>query len=90
MSMSANTRRVGRLVGIALLTLDEAAQELRCSRRTIERRIAGGKLHAFKDAGTVRIDADELRRYVAAHTGRSRSGVVRPMGRILAPGERLW
>jgi excisionase family DNA binding protein len=90
MSTFPAARRADRLVGIALLTLDEAAQELRCSRRTIERRIAAGRLHAFKDAGTVRIGADELRRYVAAHTGRSRPAAVRPMGRILAPGERLW
>jgi excisionase family DNA binding protein len=90
MSKSADMRRGGRLVGIALLTLDEAAQELRCSRRTIERRIAAGKLRVFRDAGTVRIGADELRRYVAAHTERSHSALVHPMGRALAPGERLW
>ena len=51
----------------ALLTLDEAARLLRCSRRTLERRIAAGLLPVFRDGRRVAVPVEEVRRYVAAH-----------------------
>ena len=75
----------------ALLTLDEAAAELRISRRTLERRIDAGRLAAFRDGRTVRVTRAELRRYIVSATTRASSSVSNaPSGRTLAPGERLW
>lgn len=47
-----------------LLKIVEAAQELRVSRRTIERRIADGSLAATKVRGVVRIPRSELERFI--------------------------
>jgi excisionase family DNA binding protein len=74
-----------------LLTLDEAAAELRISRRTLERRIDAGRLATVRDGRTVRIARAELRRYIASATTRVGSSVSdAASGRSLAPGERLW
>jgi excisionase family DNA binding protein len=42
--------------------VDEAAEELGVSRRTVERAIATGEIHAYKVRDTRRIDADEVDR----------------------------
>lgn len=78
-------------MSLALLTLDEAAAELRISRRTLERRIEAGRLATVRDGRTVRVARAELRRYIAHATTRGgSSGSNAPSGRTLAPGERLW
>ncbi len=74
-----------------LLTLDEAAGELRVSRRTLERRIKAGHMATVRHGRTVRVARAELWRYIASAT--VRAGVpasAAPSGRTLAPGERLW
>lgn len=42
--------------------IDEAAEELAVSRRTVERAIKSGEIHAFKFRDARRIDAEELER----------------------------
>lgn len=76
-----------------LLTLPEAAEELRCSRRTLERRIAAGELAVFRDGRRVAVPADVLRRYLAERTvmtSSSSGGAKRMAGRPLPQGRRLW
>lgn len=48
-----------------LLTLDEAAHELRCARRSIERQIAGHRLHVVHVGRSVRVERRELERFIA-------------------------
>ena len=48
-----------------LLTLDEAAQQLRCARRSVERHVANHRLHAVQLGRSVRIERQELERFVA-------------------------
>ena len=74
-----------------LLTLDDAARALGVSRRTLERRIAAGRIAAFRDGGVVRVGSAELQRYVASSTNRvSTNGDLVIGGRRLPPGEKLW
>jgi excisionase family DNA binding protein len=75
-----------------LVGLDEAAEMLGMSRRTLERRIAAGEIAVFRDRRIVAIPSAEITRYVAERV--ARRGSVRE-GRSaalpsLAPGERLW
>lgn len=42
--------------------VDEAAEELGVSRRTVERAIQSGEIHAYKVRDTRRIDAEEIDR----------------------------
>lgn len=48
-----------------LLTLDEAARQLRCARRSIERHIAQRLLHVVHLGRSVRVERSELERFVA-------------------------
>ena len=48
-----------------LLTLDEAARELRCARRSIERQIAGHCLNVVHVGRSVRVERTELERFIA-------------------------
>ncbi|HYO17938.1 MAG TPA: helix-turn-helix domain-containing protein [Dermatophilaceae bacterium] len=49
-----------------LFTLTEVAAHLRCTRRTVERQIAGGQLRVVKIGRAVRVERTELDRYLAA------------------------
>lgn len=80
------------MIGGRLLTLREAADELRCSVVTVKRRIHDGALPAYVDGGLVRVLEDDLRRYVAERVCR-RSRANAPAvaaGRTLPRGARLW
>ena len=48
-----------------LLTLDEAAEQLRCARRSIERHIANHRLRVVHLGRSVRVERRELERFVA-------------------------
>jgi excisionase family DNA binding protein len=48
-----------------LLTLDEAARELRCARRSIERQVAGHCLAVVHVGRSVRVERSELERFIA-------------------------
>lgn len=75
----------------ALLTLDQAAGYLGCSRATVKRRIRSGVLPAMRDGRLVRVRESDLARYIAEHTTRRAStGAVLIAGVTLKPGERLW
>ena len=47
-----------------LLTLDEAARELRCARRSIERQIARRRLAVVHVGRSVRVERRELERFI--------------------------
>jgi excisionase family DNA binding protein len=49
-----------------LLTLDEVAERLRVSRRTVERLIAAGRLRPTRVGARTLVTARELEAYVAA------------------------
>jgi excisionase family DNA binding protein len=49
-----------------LLTLDEAARQLRCARRSIERYVAAQHLAVVRLGRAVRVERGELHRFVAA------------------------
>ncbi len=51
-----------------LLKLEEAARVLRCSVRTLRRRIAAGALPVFRDGRVVRVPERALTAYVTART----------------------
>ena len=81
--------------GLGLLTYDEAAAELKCSRSTLKRRIAAGELPVFEDGGLRLIREADLRRYVLERTTCRVAGAARRVasaGRstAISPGERLW
>jgi excisionase family DNA binding protein len=48
-----------------LLTLDEAARELRCARRSVERQIARHRLAVVHVGRSVRVERRELERFIA-------------------------
>jgi excisionase family DNA binding protein len=49
-----------------LLTLDEAARQLRCARRSLERYVAGHHLRVVRLGRAVRVERRELERFIAA------------------------
>lgn len=51
--------------GTLLLTLDEAARQLRCARRSVERHVAQRLLHVVHLGRSVRVERTELERFVA-------------------------
>src|SRR5688572_4567534 len=53
-----------------LLTIAEAAEILRCSKRTVRRRIETKNLPAITDGGIVRIDPMDLQDYIRYHRSR--------------------
>jgi excisionase family DNA binding protein len=75
-----------------LLTLDEVARELRCSVRTVKRRVHGGELAAVVDGRLVRVRESDLRRYVLERLGTrtARVAVAVPAGREVPRGAKLW
>jgi len=48
-----------------LLTLDEAARQLRCARRSVERHIASHQLRVVHLGRSVRVERRELERFIA-------------------------
>lgn len=48
-----------------LLKLEEAAQELRCTRRSVERQIAARRLPVVHIGRSVRLERAELEAYIA-------------------------
>lgn len=52
-----------------LLTLDEAARELRCARRSIERQVANHRLAVVHLGRSVRVERRELERFIAQMRG---------------------
>jgi excisionase family DNA binding protein len=61
-------------VNTELLTIDEAADVLRCSRRTIERRIAFGNLAAIRNGRRILISVTAIRAFVASNAYRFNAG----------------
>jgi excisionase family DNA binding protein len=50
-----------------LLNLDEVAEQLRCTRRSVERQIASQTLHVIRIGRSVRVERRELETFIAAH-----------------------
>jgi excisionase family DNA binding protein len=81
--------------GLGLLTYDEAAAELKCSRSTLKRRIAAGELPVFEDGGLRLIREADLRRYVLERTTRRVAGAAPRVAAaggstVRPPGAKLW
>lgn len=75
-----------------LVSMNDAAEMLGMSRRTLERRIAAGEIAVFRDRRIVAIPSAEITRYVAervARRGSARRGRSAAVP-FMAPGERLW
>lgn len=53
-----------------LLTVPEVAELLHCSRRSVERLIASGRIRPTKVGSLTRVTEKELAAYIAHHTGR--------------------
>lgn len=51
-------------VGTLLLSLDEVATELRCTRRSVERQIARRLLNPVRIGRSVRVERRELERFI--------------------------
>lgn len=49
-----------------LLTLNEVADHLRCTRRSVERQIARHRLHVVRIGRSVRVERRELSRFLAS------------------------
>ena len=75
----------------SLLTLDEAADVLRCSRKTVQRRIREGALPVVRIGRTCRVSEDDLRKFIRAstHSHKPTSGPYSPSGIVYKPGARL-
>lgn len=66
----------------AFLSLDEAAREIGCTRRFLERRIEDGELTAFRpSARLVRVSRTELNRWIESY---SHGGRQNPEGMVAA------
>ncbi len=63
-----------------LLTLQQAAELLRCSTQTLRRRIARGELPAFRDRRLLRLRPADVAAYVAKHTVQPQLGRPRLTG----------
>jgi excisionase family DNA binding protein len=50
-----------------LLTLQDTAAALGCSVKTLRRRIAAGEMAVIRHGRLVRIDPDDLERYIRSH-----------------------
>ena len=75
----------------ALLRLDEAADVLRCSRSTVERRIACGVLPVVRHGRMVLVDEADVRRMVlAAKINQIPASSHGLAGVTVKPEARLW
>ena len=80
------------MIGGRLLTLNDVADELRCSKATVKRRVRTGLLPVVVDGGLVRVREEDLSRYVVERIERrfpDRSSSV-PTGLSLPKGAKLW
>ncbi len=57
--------RIRPLFPTLLLNLDEVAEELRCTRRTVERHVAAHRLIAIHLGRCVRVERRELESFIA-------------------------
>jgi excisionase family DNA binding protein len=73
-----------------LLTYDEAADLLRCSRRSIERKVASGELGSVRNGRRVLVPLAALRAFVASNTYRQGTGGSARVRREHEHGTRLW
>ena len=75
-----------------LLRLNDAAELLGVSTRTLKRRIADGSLPVFADGRVRRVRTVDLERYVAERLRVQRGSVPQfgNRGRAVAAGGRLW
>lgn len=71
---------------LQMLTLDQAAELLGVSRRTVERLIAAGELKVFRWQGTTRVYRADLARFIRSRTTRA-PRKPRPPSRAERP---LW
>jgi excisionase family DNA binding protein len=74
----------------ALLTCDEAAELLRCSRRTIERRVASGEITATRNGRRVLIPLTAIRAFVASNVYRGSIARAKTGLRHGAVVRHLW
>jgi excisionase family DNA binding protein len=74
-----------------LLTIEQVAEVLGCSPRTVQRRITSGALPIFRDGQMVRVRERDLERYISARIER-RGGAApaSPTGVVLPAGARFW
>lgn len=63
-----------QLAPTLLLNLDEVADQLRCTRRSVERQVAGGRLRVVRIGRSVRVERRELERFIAVLRERDRAG----------------
>jgi excisionase family DNA binding protein len=73
-----------------LLTVQDVAERLAVSPRTVKRVLASGELPVVRLGRAVRIREEDLRKFLAARTCAQGSGTVAAGGVTLRPGERLW
>lgn len=57
---------------VSVLTLDQVAERLQCSRRTVYRIVAEGQLRPIRVGGHQRVTERELMAYLGALEGRRR------------------
>ena len=72
----------------ALVGLNDAAEMLGMSRRTLERRIAAGEIAVFRDRRIVAIPSAEITRYVAERVARQGIGAPGAFGGRAVPRAR--
>ena len=80
------------MIGGRLLTLNDVADELRCSKATVKRRVRTGLLPVVVDGALIRVREEDLSRYVAERIERrspNRSPSA-PTGLSLPKGTKLW
>jgi excisionase family DNA binding protein len=74
-----------------LLTLDQAAERLAVSPRTLRRWVARGLIPAFRQGRVLRLRALDLDRFIAERMATPTPAGGEPSGgHRLEPGERLW
>lgn len=74
----------------ALMTYDEVAEALRCSRRTIERRVAAGELQIVRHGRRVLVAQASVRAFVARHTCRHAQDADHVIPSTRISEGRLW
>jgi excisionase family DNA binding protein len=57
-------KRLPQLLPCRLMNLSETAEILRCSTKTLRRRIAAGEIAVVRDGRLIRVHPDDLQRYI--------------------------
>jgi excisionase family DNA binding protein len=73
-----------------LLTVREAACLLACSPQTVRRRIAHGDLRAYRHGRIVRLEREEVLRFIAAHREIRAQTLALGRGPRYRAGTRWW